>query len=132
MFETLSMVDYLSLMLALYLLAAGIGLFFDGANYRQAIEVFRDNTALGYLAAIFAFVAGAVLLRLHNGLGGFQDIVISIVGWGALIEGLLMLAFRRPFIQFFISLDIYSPGMIRFFAGLCFVLGLALLFSVFL
>jgi hypothetical protein len=45
-------------------------------------------------------VLGAVMVAVHNLWTDPLAIVVSLVGWGALIEGVLMLAIRRPFLNF--------------------------------
>ena len=130
MFDQLSLSDYLALMIGLYLFAAGVGLFMEGAAYKEAIAAFKDNVAIGYLAAILAFASGVVLIRLHNDWEGWRAIVLSLVGWAALIEGVLMLAFRRQFIEFFLKLNIYSPKVIGGISLCCLLFGLMLMSTV--
>lgn len=40
MFSSLNLTDFLSLMFGLYLLAAGIGLLFDGDEYQAMLDEF--------------------------------------------------------------------------------------------
>ena len=100
MIETLSVTQILAVFIGLYMVAAGIGLLTGRGSYATVIDDLRDNTALGYVTSVFVFVLGAVMVAVHNLWTDPLAIVVSLVGWGALIEGVLMLAIRRPFLNF--------------------------------
>ena len=48
---------------------------------------------------MFVFVLGAVLVAVHNQWNGPLAVIVSLISWGAFIEGVLMLAARRPFLD---------------------------------
>ncbi len=98
MIETLSTTQILAVFIGLYMVAAGIGLLTGRGSYATVIDDLRDNTALGYVTSVFVFVLGAVMVAVHNLWTDPLSIVVSLFGWGALIEGVLMLAIRRPFL----------------------------------
>lgn len=106
MFSSLSLTDFLALMFGLYLLAAGIGLFLDGDEYHAMLEEFNENPALGYIGAILVFALGVVVVRLHNDWSSFMSGFVSFLGWAMLVEGVLLLAFRRQFLGFFMRLKL--------------------------
>ena len=98
MIATLTITQILGVIIGLYMVATGIGLLTGRGSYTTLIDELRDNTALGYLTSVFVFVLGAVIVAVHNRWTGPVAIVVSLVGWAALIEGVLMLAIRRPFL----------------------------------
>jgi len=98
MIETLSTTQVLAVFLGLYMVAAGIGMLTDKNAYATVIEDLRENQTLGYVTSAFVFVLGAAMVAVHNLWTGPLAIVVSLVSWGALIEGVLMLAIRRPFL----------------------------------
>ena len=98
MIETLSVTQILAVFLGLYMVAAGIGFLTGRGSYATLIDELRDNTALGYVTGAFVFALGAAMVAVHNLWTGPLAIVVSLVGWGALIEGVLMLAIRRTFL----------------------------------
>lgn len=128
MFDALTLTDYLALMIGLYLLAAGAGLLFEGANYKAMLVEFKDNVALGYITAIMTFVIGVVLVKLHTDWSGWRAGLVSLFGWAALIEGVLMLAVREKFLSFFTRFD-FSAALVRGFGIGCLVLGALLVGS---
>ncbi len=131
MLDALSLTDYLALMFGVYLIAAGVGLMLDGETYVGMLQEFRDNAALGYLVGIMAFSIGVVLVRLHNDWGSWVSCLVSVVGWVSLIEGVLLLAFRRQFLNLFLKVVI-NRSLVMGFSIVCFLLGALLLASVLL
>ncbi len=97
MLDSFTLTQTLGLFLALYMAAAGIGLLTDAKSYADVMDEFRDKPGLTYIAAILAFTVGAVLVSIHNLWGTPLEIIVSLIGWAALVEGALMLALRRPF-----------------------------------
>jgi len=98
MIETLSVTQILAVFIGLYMVAAGIGFLTGRGSYATLIDELRDNTALGYVTGAFVFALGAAMVAVHNLWTGPLAIVVSLVGWGALIEGVLLLAIRRTFL----------------------------------
>lgn len=92
-----SLTEVLARFIGVYMLAAGAGLLVDPKAYDGVMESVRANSALAYIAAVVVFAIGAVLVALHNQWEGWQQIIVSLTGWAALIEGVLMLAVRRSF-----------------------------------
>ena len=95
--------ETLALFAGLYLFAAGLGLLLDPKGYAAMLDEFRANGALAYLAAIAAFILGAFIVTVHNVWTGPTAILVSLIGWAALVEGVLLLVMRRKF------LDIFAP-----------------------
>ncbi len=99
MVATLSVTQILAVFIGLYMVAAGIGLLTGRNSYVTMIEELRENTALGFLTGAFVFALGAAMVAVHNLWTGPLEIVVSLIGWAALIKGALLLAMRRPFLD---------------------------------
>ncbi len=118
--------ETLALVAGLYMLAAGIGLLADPARYGGMMEEFRASGALTYLAAMLALILGAVIVLSHNVWTGPAAILVTLIGWGALIEGLWLLAAPARF------LDLVAPlaanaRLLRGFGAFTVLLGVVLL-----
>ena len=109
----------------LYMVAAGIGLLLDPRLYERFPEEFRTSSVIGYLAAIIAFTIGAFTVALHNDWSGWLAVLVSLIGWAALIEGVLLLAFRRGY-TFLISKMSFTPIVLRSFG--VFTIGLGIIY----
>lgn len=71
------------------LLAIGIG-FFTSRNYYSKIykDLEKQPFAL-FLFAIIAIPAGIAHILAHNVWGNFPEVVVSLLGWGLLIKGVM-------------------------------------------
>ena len=99
MVETLSVTQILAVFIGLYMVAAGVGLLTDKNAYATVIDDLRENPTLGYVTSVLVFVLGAAIVSVHNLWTDPLAVAVSLVGWGALVEGVLMLAIRRPFLS---------------------------------
>jgi len=97
--DTFATTQTFALFIGLYMLAGGTGILVDHKNYAGVIEEFRSSIAVTYLAGVMTFVLGAVIVAIHNLWTSPAAILVSLVGWAALVEGILLLAFRRPFLD---------------------------------
>ena len=128
MIETLSVTQILAIFLGLYMVAAGIGLITDRDAYATLIDDLRENTALGYVTGAFVFVLGAAMVSVHNLWTGPLAVVVSVFSWGALIEGVLMLAVRRQFLGL-VNVVPFTGATVLPFGIVAIVLGLVLLYA---
>ncbi len=128
MIEGNSATDVIAAMIGLYMLAGGVGMLTDRDLWSRVIKEFAASPALGYLAGILAFAIGAAIVAAHNRWGTPLEIVVSLIGWAALVEGVLMLALRRPFLGFFARLA-PSASAARIIAGLIVAAGAVLLYA---
>lgn len=97
MIATYSLTETIALIFVLYFGAAGIGLLTDSKGFASVMDEFKTSIGLTYIAAIVAFALGATIISIHNLWSSPLEIIVSVMGWAALIEGVLMIAFRRPF-----------------------------------
>lgn len=130
MFADPAMTETLARILGVYMAAAGIGLLLDPKAYDGVMEHFNANPALAYISGVAVFAIGAVLVTLHNHWGSWPEILVSLIGWGALAEGILMLAVRRRFFAL-VGMIPLGHGMLRGFGVFTLILGAALLYAGF-
>ena len=119
MVETLSVTQILAVFIGLYMVAAGVGLLTDKNAYATVIDDLRENPTLGYVTSVLVFVLGAAIVSVHNLWTDPLAVAVSLVGWGALVEGVLMLAIRRPFLSL--------VGVIPFTAATAVPFGIAII-----
>ena len=123
MIENLSLTETLSLFFGLYFMAGGLGMLLDREAIPAMFENIKEYPAIGFTMGLLAFVAGALVISFHNEWDGILATIISVFGWIALLEGLLMLAFRNWFLNSF-SFMARSPKIIGFFSMFTIVMGL--------
>jgi hypothetical protein len=128
MIETQSTTQILAVFIGLYMVAVAIGLLTGRGSYATMIDELRDNTALGFLTGAFAFALGAAMVAVHNLWTGPLAIVVSLVGWAALIEGVLILAIRRRFLDLVKVVPLTGAAEVPFGIAII-VLGVVLLYA---
>jgi len=70
-------------------LAIGIGLLLNGAGYRTMAEEFLNSRALNFIAGVITVPAGLAIVLSHNVWTPDWRVVITLIGWLALISGAL-------------------------------------------
>lgn len=90
-----TLTEILARIFGLYMLAAGIGLALNSDNMLKMVEEMRQSAFAFYLGGLIAFVIGATIVSLHNDFSGGLAIVITLIGWVGLAEGVIMLAFPK-------------------------------------
>lgn len=101
------MTVWLSVLLGAYLLAGGIGILMRGDRWTEMIADFERSPGLVMIAGAIAFAVGAAIVSLHNVWSDPAAIIVSAVGWMALVEGLVLIAapdlwlrFARPIMRY--------------------------------
>ncbi len=130
MFADLTLTEIFARILGLYMGAAGIGLILDPKRFESMMDEFQSNTALGFVAGLVAFIMGAVVVGFHNDWSHWAAVLVTIVGWAALIEGLLMLAVSRSFFAIVARLPL-TGGVVRIFGIIALIFGAVLLYAGF-
>jgi hypothetical protein len=75
------------------LLAIGLGFFFSRKYY---VKVYRDLEKEAFAVlffGMFAIAAGITHVMVHNLWGTLAESVISILGWGLLLKGVICVVF---------------------------------------
>jgi hypothetical protein len=83
---------HLCVLIGLYMVAAGIGGLTGAARWDALIGELERSAGLTYLLGAVAFAAGALVVMIHNRWTDPLACLVSVVGWAALAEGLVVLA----------------------------------------
>lgn len=106
-------------------LVVGIGLLFNVELFRSLLTEFIKNPVLVYLAGVLGLVGGLALVLNHNFWIADWRLIITLVGWIALIRGVVTIL--RP--QWIVSIGnrISQHKAIFLAAGIVdFIIGAAL------
>lgn len=74
-------------------LSVGLGAIFSTDHYRKIVDDMFDNTALTYFMGFTAVVVGFLLVHYHNIWVKDWTVLITIIGWLALIKGIVIILF---------------------------------------
>jgi uncharacterized protein YjeT (DUF2065 family) len=83
---------FLAKLIGPVLLVAAIGLFINTSGYRAMAQEFLRGPALLYLAGILTMTAGLAIVLNHNVWVANWPVLITILGWLAVIGGAVRMA----------------------------------------
>lgn len=107
----------------------GIGLMVNKAFYKEAIIKLFENTEYLILGGFIAIVFGILIIENHNIWEINWTVIITIIGWIALLKGILLLIFPTK-LNFFKSI-FSSDSFLKLLAPLVLVFGLLFLYLAF-
>ncbi|MFA6931171.1 MAG: hypothetical protein WCT05_12665 [Lentisphaeria bacterium] len=108
--------------LGLLYLSVAIGSIFRKDYFRDILKSFSENALLAYFSGFIALVLGGLLVHLHNEWTTDWTVLITIVGWIALLKGIVLLAYPN-ITRLFLPLLLLKHGL-SFIPWLCAALGL--------
>jgi uncharacterized protein YjeT (DUF2065 family) len=112
MAASIGVTNTIAALYGLYLVAAGIGLARDPGLANRIMRVLLDEPAISYLTGILALALGGTIVAVHNQWTGVVPVIVSLLGWAVLLEGVLMLAMPGAFIRFFARLN-FTDAFVR-------------------
>lgn len=78
-------------LLGLVYALVGLGWLINPSSYRRVMDEYAHDRALTYLSGILATVAGYVIVAFRDRWDSEAGIIITIIGWLALLKGVWML-----------------------------------------
>ncbi|GGC98573.1 DUF2065 domain-containing protein [Aquisalinus flavus] len=126
MFETTTVLTlHLAKALGLYMVAAGLSGLVSHGRWQRWMADFGPESALTYVTGVVAFAIGTAIIIAHTIWSSPLAVMVTLVGWAALIEGLVLIAFPDPLVRFGTSLA--RPGISKVFAVVSILIGAFLL-----
>ena len=90
--------------LALTYISAGIAALSGKLSFSKMIEEYERSSALAFVTGFIALTLGMLLVEYHNVWVPNWPVLITFIGWGMLLKGIMLIAF---------------PQCILFFKGWC-------------
>jgi hypothetical protein len=81
---------FLVQVIGIYFLVVGISALIKSKEWQHVVKhlMEHEHTALAYLAAIFTFIIGLIVVLNHNvWTGGIPVVIATVVGWLILVKG---------------------------------------------
>ena len=103
-------------------LSAGLGAIFSANHYRKLLDDMVNNTALTYLMGFTAVVVGFLLVSYHNIWVKDWTVLITIIGWLALLKGIVLIVF--PEFVYWYAKPIFTGSGFKMFPYAAIFLGL--------
>ena len=91
---------FIARILGIFYLVAGVGLVLNKQFYRKLMEDFCKSAASFLFGGMLALVIGVVIVLRHNVWAADWTVIITIIGWIALIKGTCMIVFPHSVEKF--------------------------------
>ena len=76
-------------------LSASLGAFFSTDYYRKIAEDLFSNSALTYVTGFITVIIGFLIVTYHNTWAKSWIVLITILGWLAMVKGICLIAFPQ-------------------------------------
>lgn len=93
---------FLARLFAIVYLTFSVGFFLNADYYKKTLSRLLDDFGAMYLGGFMSLVAGFSIISYHNIWENNWTVLITIIGWGALVKGVFLLVFPK-------SLSIFKP-----------------------
>ena len=74
-------------------LVVAIGIMFNREFYQRVMSDYSKNAALVFFGGVSALVIGTMIVLVHNVWEADWTVVITVIGWIALVKGVWLLVF---------------------------------------
>ncbi len=91
MVTTSTLTLYLAQAIGLYLILIGLSALVKPDRWRIIMDEFAASPALATITGVFVFTLGVTLIHVHCILTDALAIIVTAVGWIALVEGALLI-----------------------------------------
>lgn len=97
---------HLLVLIGVYELAAGIAGLTGRIDWLKMLDEFERSPALTFVTGFAAFAIGAAINLAHHHWTDLPAIIVSAIGWIAIIEGVMLMVCPKPLLRF-------SRGLVR-------------------
>ncbi len=108
--------------IGLYLILVGISGLASPQRWRDVMENLALSPGLTLITGLLTFVIGITIVMIHRAFADPLGIVVTLVGYIALVEGALLIAVPGPLLK----VGYWSLRFIRAWAAVSLILGILL------
>jgi len=121
---------FLSRLLGLYSILVSLSMITHKQATIERVTALVHNPPVLFVAGILALAAGLAIILCHNvWSGGAQPVIVTLVGWIALIKGLLLLFLTPEAASGFFLGQLQYEQRFYWYVGVSFLLGVYLTYS---
>ena len=91
---------FVAKLVAVCYLAMGLGMLLNPAYYRKVMDDVLKSSVVAMYGGMVALAVGFVLVSIHNVWVQDWTVLITILGWLALVKGVLLIVLPGPFLNF--------------------------------
>jgi hypothetical protein len=112
--------------LGVFFIVVGISMTFNSKGTRNAIEASIENKGILFLWGMLALLIGAWIVDLNNMWTSGMPLLVTILGWLALIKGVFILIFPNATASLYRKFN--KGGMLMLVGVVVLIIGLVLLY----
>ena len=90
---------HLLVLIGVYELAAGIAGLTARIDWPSLLDELERSPALTFVTGFMAFVVGAAINLAHHHWTDLPAIIVSAIGWIALVEGVMLMVCPKPLLR---------------------------------
>ena len=83
-----------------YLVIATVAALSRASEMPALLSQFKEGLVWSWVGGAFVLLSGLIVIALHPYWNGLSAITVSVVGWGAALKGLLLLAIPQSYLTF--------------------------------
>lgn len=91
---------FIAQIIAVVYVAVGLGMLLNFKYYKKVMKDAMKNPLLALYGGMFALAIGFLLVTYHNIWVADWTVIITVLGWAALVKGALLLLIPGPFLKF--------------------------------
>lgn len=91
---------FIAKIFAVVYVTVGLGMLFNFKYYQKAMKDVLKNPVTAMYGGMFALAIGFVMITFHNIWIQDWTVIITVLGWAALVKGALLLLIPGPFMKF--------------------------------
>jgi hypothetical protein len=113
---------YLAQLMSVPLVVLGLAFLLRNKYYAKAYKAWIGNEGLMLFTAMVVLVVGVALVLVHNVWVASWEVLITIVGWGMVLKGVLLALLPKEMDSLVATL-MKKQGWILYFGGVLWVIG---------
>lgn len=86
--------------MALLYLASGLAALFGQISFKKFADDYKKSPALTFLTGFTALVFGMIIVQYHNVWVKNWTVLITFIGWAALLKGIMLIVFPNSISPF--------------------------------
>lgn len=86
--------------LGLCYVVLGLGILINGAYYKKVFNKFMDDSSFLFIGGVMSLVLGFLILNVHNVWVKDWTVLVTIIGWIALVKGIVLLVAPKFLVDF--------------------------------
>lgn len=110
------------------LVVVALAFLLNRQSYAKVVEGLLSNAAFMYIGAYMGLLLGLLIVNTHNVWDGSWVVIITVIGWIAMIKGVWLIMFPDHVRKF---ADAYQkkPKLLKFQLSLTFLFGVFMMYK---